>query len=230
MWDGWSESPVLENVNEKMYYITWYSIQIGPATTSLIAAMRIKKQENINEIICGFDPAEPLYTVSVTTKDSKLKNILPIVRKYGKAFLSENQVFFIRDTKSGHLSELRIVEGKSEIATPTNIDIFDAQSFRNELVIKNGTFSDAFVRIKKKDSNLLVGEQLIPIGKSGKFNLPSGEYYDVVKFQSKSGDFSYSRGDGFTLKPNKYSKLVMTLHPVLNGNYNSYNCSVKDFE
>ena len=229
-WDGWSQSPGLENVNGKMYYITWYSREIVPERKSIIVAMRIKKGTDINGFLSGLSPAKPLYTVSVTTSDSKLNDILQIVRKYGKAFLNENHVFFVRDTKSGNLSEYKIVEGKSEIATPTNINISDAPSSQNQLIIKNGTTSNAVVRIKKKGSDLVVWEQHIPAGKSGSVNLPAGEYYDVVRFQSKSGAFSYSKGDGFTLKPNKFSKLVMTLHPVLNGNYHSYNCSAKDFD
>ncbi|MCP4143209.1 MAG: hypothetical protein GY755_23460, partial [Chloroflexi bacterium] len=74
-----------------------------------------------------------------------MKAIFQIVRKYGKAFVNENHVLFVKDTKSGNLSELKIVEGKSEIATPKNIDISNAPSSQNELIIKNGTTSDAVV-------------------------------------------------------------------------------------
>ena len=230
-WDGWTESPSLEHVNKKMYHITWYSGEIVSETTALIVAIRIKRGKNINEILSSFEPAQPPFTVAVKTEDQNLKNTIEIVRKYGKAFLKENRVFFVQDTTSGDLSELRIVEeGTNKIAIPTNIDVSDTSSPQNELIIKNGTTNDTVVRIKEKASNSVVGEQMIPAGKSGTIKLPPGEYYEVAKFQLKSGDFIYSKGGGFSIKPDKYSKLVMTLHPVINGNYHSYSCSAKDFD
>ena len=229
-WDGWSKNPGLQTVDGKMHYTTWYHREVIPGKTSLIVAMRMKKGKNINEILGGFEPARPLYPVSVTTNDPELKSIIQVIRKYGKAFLNKNQVFFIRNINVGHLSELRIVEDNKAIVIPKKIDILDAPTSQNQLIIENGTTRDAIVRIKKKDSSLLAGEQLIPAGESGKINLTSGEYYDVVRFQSKDGAFSYSKGEGFIIEPNKYSKLMMTLHPVLKGNYHSYSCSAKDFD
>lgn len=72
----------------------------------------------------------------------------------------------------------------------------------------------------------------VPNGQSRTVNAGAGEYYILVRYGSKSDQYSYSKGDPFTVTQTatQYSAITITLHKVVGGNYPIHPTSQKNFD
>lgn len=72
----------------------------------------------------------------------------------------------------------------------------------------------------------------VPHGQKRTVNVAAGEYYILVRYGSKPDQYSYSKGDPFTVQQTatQYSCITITLHPVVNGNYRTRSSSREEFD
>jgi hypothetical protein len=72
----------------------------------------------------------------------------------------------------------------------------------------------------------------VPSGQNRTVNVDAGKYYFLVRYGSKPGHYSYSRGDPFTVirTGTQYSMTTITLHTVINGNYHTRPSSAEEFD
>ena len=102
----------------------------------------------------------------------------------------------------------------------------------NELALVNGTEFFALVRIKSKTDRTTVVEVPIEPGCSATINLPSGDFFEVVRFGKEPDSYHYVKGEGFQLAASKsqFMKATLTLYRVPGGNYVTQPCSAEEFE
>jgi len=62
----------------------------------------------------------------------------------------------------------------------------------------------------------------VPNGMQSTVNVPPGTYYFLVRYCNDYGQCTYAQGDPFNVveTPMDYSVITITLHTVLDGNYN----------
>ena len=72
----------------------------------------------------------------------------------------------------------------------------------------------------------------VPQGQKRTVNVAAGEYYILVRYGSKPEQYSYAKGDPFTVHQTatQYSCITITLHPVVNGNYRTRSSSRDEFD
>jgi hypothetical protein len=72
----------------------------------------------------------------------------------------------------------------------------------------------------------------VPDGERRTVNASGGNYYIVTRFGSKPDSYSYERGDNFnvTQTATKHSVITITLHKIVNGNYDTKPISAEEFE
>jgi len=72
----------------------------------------------------------------------------------------------------------------------------------------------------------------VPQGETRTINVVAGEFYILVRYGSKAGQYTYSKGDPFTVKQTvtQYSDISITLHKVVGGNYSTHPTSRDEFE
>ncbi len=102
----------------------------------------------------------------------------------------------------------------------------------NELTLVNETEFFALVRIKSKTDRTTVVEVPIGPGCSATINLPSGDFFEVVRFGKEPDSYHYVKGEGFQLAASKsqFTKATLTLHRVPGGDYVTQPCSAEEFE
>ena len=59
-----------------------------------------------------------------------------------------------------------------------------------------------------------------------------GQYYILTRYGSKPDDYTYSKGDGFHVvqTARQHSVIMITLHKVVGGNYNTKKIPAEEFE
>jgi hypothetical protein len=72
----------------------------------------------------------------------------------------------------------------------------------------------------------------VPNGQRRTINVSGGNYYIVTRFGSKPDSYSYEKGDNFnvTQTATKHSVITITLHKIVNGNYDTRPISAEEFE
>ena len=72
----------------------------------------------------------------------------------------------------------------------------------------------------------------VPHGQKRTVNVAAGEYYILVRYGSKPDQYSYAKGDPFTVQQTatQYSCITITLHKVVNGNYRTRSSSREEFD
>src|SRR5262249_14848463 len=114
------------------------------------------------------------------------------------------------------------------------------------LTIENGTELDAFVKVfKVSGGRLLIRNLFIVAGKTcTSDSVPAGEYVLLTAFgkdwdaSTKKFNFrrSFAEAQRFEVTEEQvglttqYSRITVTLHKVLNGNFESHDISEADFE
>jgi ABC-type Fe3+-hydroxamate transport system substrate-binding protein len=71
----------------------------------------------------------------------------------------------------------------------------------------------------------------VPQGESRTINVAAGKYYILVRYGSKADEYTYSKGDPFTVEQTatQYSAISITLHKVVDGNYPTHPTSSEEF-
>ncbi len=108
---------------------------------------------------------------------------------------------------------------------------------KNTLNFDNKSGQDVVVRVFNRNTDKRIAEVKVPDGQTRGTSIAEGSYYIVAKYSSqpnKEGKAShiYSRGDPFTIQPpaGKRSKVTITLHKVVHGNYATVPADEKAFE
>ena len=72
----------------------------------------------------------------------------------------------------------------------------------------------------------------VPKGQNHTVNVVAGEYYLLVRYGSKPDQYSYTKGDPFTVNQTaiQYSVINITLHKVVGGNYPTHPSSHEEFD
>ena len=72
----------------------------------------------------------------------------------------------------------------------------------------------------------------VPQGKTRTINVAAGEFYILVRYGGKAGQYTYSKGDPFIVEQTatQYSAISITLHKVVDGNYSTYPTSRAEFD
>jgi len=72
----------------------------------------------------------------------------------------------------------------------------------------------------------------VPNGMQNSVSVPPGTYYFLVRYCDNYGQCHYAQGDPFDVvqAPTQYSVITITLHTVIDGNYNERPASRDDFD
>jgi len=102
-----------------------------------------------------------------------------------------------------------------------------AGSYANSITFENGTDEYAVVKLVGPSSQLIE----VASGTNATTHVPPGDYYILVRYGAP-GHYSYSKGDPFTVVQygNRYSVIRITLHKVVDGNYQTRPASPDEFE
>lgn len=103
-----------------------------------------------------------------------------------------------------------------------------AESLRSSITLDNQSGQDTLVKVMGPTSHLVE----VPNKEKRTVKVSKGKYYLLAKYERKPGEYFYSRGEPFKVKetPTKFSKIRITLHPVVNGNYSTKPISAAEFE
>ena len=94
------------------------------------------------------------------------------------------------------------------------------------LTFKNKSGEDALVKLVGPSRRVVE----VPNQKNRTVNIAGGAYVVYVRY-GKDPHYRYVKGEPFQIKKSAYSytKAILTLHGVVNGNYRTDHCSEKDF-
>ena len=103
-----------------------------------------------------------------------------------------------------------------------------AQDNRNTITFDNQSEEQALVKLIGQTSQTIE----VPNAKSRTVNVAAGEYYILVRYSSEPDQYSYSKGDAFTVTQTatQYSAISITLHKVVRGNYPIHPTSREEFD
>ena len=108
---------------------------------------------------------------------------------------------------------------------------------KNTLNFDNKSGQDVVVRVFNTNTDKRIAEVKVPDGQTRGTSVSDGHYYIVAKYSiqpSKDGkpSHTYSKGDPFTIQPpaGKRSRVTITLHKVVHGNYSTVPADEKAFE
>gem|GEM_PF-3289105 len=109
-----------------------------------------------------------------------------------------------------------------------NLQIICAQNNTNTITFDNQSQDLALVKLMGPIYKTID----IPMGQSLTVNIAAGEYYILVRYGNNPDQYSYSKGDTFTVHQtsNQYSAITITLHKVIGGNYPIRTASQEEFE
>jgi len=100
-------------------------------------------------------------------------------------------------------------------------------SANNTITFINRSGEPALVKLRGATTS----ETYVPNGTSSTVQAFGGTHYILARYGAVS-PYSYSRGESFTVTetPTQYSELSITLHKVVDGNYDSRTISAAEFE
>jgi hypothetical protein len=103
-----------------------------------------------------------------------------------------------------------------------------AQGYPNTTTFNNHLGEPALVKLMGPTGQTIE----VPSGESRMVNVAAGEYYLLVRYGSKPEQYSYSKGEPFTVEQTstRYSAITITLHKVVGGNYPINPTSKEQFE
>jgi|GEM_PF-2344312 len=108
---------------------------------------------------------------------------------------------------------------------------------KNSLNFDNKSGQDVVVRVFNTNTDKRIAEVKVPDGQTRGTSIGDGHYYIVAKYSSQLGkdgkpSYTYSRGDPFTIQrpAGKRSRVTITLHKVVHGNYATVPADEKAFE
>jgi len=104
----------------------------------------------------------------------------------------------------------------------------DAQTARSTITFENRSGEPALVKLVGPTAQTIE----VPQGESRTINAAAGEYYILVRYGDNPGQYTYTRGEPFTVQEStiQYSVLTITLHKVIGGNYGTRPSSAEEFD
>lgn len=108
------------------------------------------------------------------------------------------------------------------------LPIVHAQNYQNTITFDNQSGEPALVKVIGTTGQTVE----VPKGQSRTVNVAAGEYYLLVRYGSKPDQYSYTKGDPFTVNQTaiQYSVINITLHKVVGGNYPTHPSSHEEFD
>ena len=102
-----------------------------------------------------------------------------------------------------------------------------AQNYLNTVTFDNQSGEYGAVKLVGPTTRMVD----VPHGQKRTVNVAAGEYYILVRYGSKPDQYSYAKGDPFTVHQTatQYSCITITLHPVVDGNYRTRSSSREEF-
>lgn len=103
-----------------------------------------------------------------------------------------------------------------------------AEDNPNTITFENESGEPAVVKlVGPSDQSVEVSQ-----GESRTVNVAAGKYHILVRYGSKGDQYTYSKGDPFTVEQTatQYSAISITLHKVVDGNYATHPTSRAEFD
>jgi hypothetical protein len=103
-----------------------------------------------------------------------------------------------------------------------------AQNPRATITFDNRSGDPALVKVIGPSRHLVE----VPNRRKRTVKVVGGQYHIVTRYGANPDRYRYSRGDGFkvTQTATRYSRITITLHKVVGGNYPTHPISAKEFE
>ncbi|HHT9121837.1 MAG TPA: hypothetical protein ACFYEF_03110 [Candidatus Wunengus sp. YC63] len=115
-----------------------------------------------------------------------------------------------------------------DVARAASIPDEKAQNYLNTVTFDNQSGEYGAVKLVGTTARTVD----VPQGQKRTVHVAAGEYYILVRYGSKPEQYSYAKGDPFTVlqTATQYSCITITLHPVVNGNYRTRSSSREEFD
>ncbi|MFH1097480.1 MAG: hypothetical protein V1749_08285 [Candidatus Desantisbacteria bacterium] len=109
-----------------------------------------------------------------------------------------------------------------------NISVVDGHELGNTITFENQSGELAFVKLVGPTTQSVE----VPHSESRMMKVAAGEYYTLVRYGNTPKQYTYSKGEPFTVTETviQYSAITITLHKVVDGNYSTYPTSQKEFD
>jgi uncharacterized membrane protein len=126
------------------------------------------------------------------------------------------------------MERIKIITATVYVILTLCIATTDAEIHRNVIRFDNQSGESALVKVVGKIPKIVE----VAKGQKKSVNVAAGEYYILVRYGDNPERYRYSRGETFTVRETstQYSKIAITLHKVIGGNYATNPTSVQEFD